>query len=54
MTWTLNDAFAVLDGRTPLVDYHLIYAKLLPYPAALVLLAFGTDRVRLHALPGAC
>lgn len=42
MNWTLNDAFAVLNGHDPLVDYHLIYAKLLPYPAALALLAFGT------------
>ncbi|HEU4702630.1 MAG TPA: hypothetical protein VFS37_09125 [Conexibacter sp.] len=42
MTWTLNDVFAVLNGLDPLVDYHLIYAKLLPYPTALVLLAFGT------------
>jgi hypothetical protein len=42
LPWTLNDAIAVLDGRTPLVDYHPIYAKLLPYPTALVLSAFGT------------
>jgi len=42
MTWTLNDVFAVLGGHDPLVDYHAIYAKLLPYPTALVLLAFGT------------
>jgi hypothetical protein len=41
-TWTLNDAIAVLDGRTPLVDYHPIYAKLLPYPAAIALWTFGT------------
>jgi hypothetical protein len=41
MNWTLNDAFAVLNGRTPLVDYHLIYGKLAPYPAALVLSVFG-------------
>jgi hypothetical protein len=40
--WTLNDAFAVLDGRTPLVDYHLLYGKLVPYPAALAMKAFGT------------
>jgi hypothetical protein len=39
--WTLNDAFAVLAGRTPLVEYHPIYAKLLSYPAALALAAFG-------------
>ena len=42
MTWTLNDVFAVLNGHDSLVDYHAIYAKLLPYPTALVLLAFGT------------
>jgi hypothetical protein len=42
LSWTMNDAFAVLDGRTPLVDYHPIYAKLMPYPAALALATFGT------------
>lgn len=41
MDWTLNDAYGVLNGRTPLVDLHLLYAKLLPYPAALVLAIFG-------------
>jgi hypothetical protein len=41
MDWTLDDAYAVLNGRTPLVDFHLLYAKLLPYPAALVLSVFG-------------
>lgn len=41
MNWTLNDVFAIFDGRTPLVNYHQIYAKLLPYPSALVLAAFG-------------
>lgn len=41
MNWTLNDVFAIFDGRTPLVDYHPIYAKLLPYPSALVMAAFG-------------
>jgi hypothetical protein len=40
--WTLNDVFAVLNGHDPLVDYHPVYAKLLPYPAALALLALGT------------
>jgi len=41
--WTLNDAFAVLDGRTPLVDYHGIYGKLVPYPSAAVLAIFGAN-----------
>jgi len=42
IAWTVNDAFAILDGRTPLVDYHLLYAKLLPYPAALAMALLGT------------
>jgi len=42
-TWSLNDAMAILGGRTPLVDFHPIYAKLLPYPTALVLSIFGTN-----------
>jgi len=41
LAWTVNDAFAILDGRTPLVDYHLLYAKLLPYPAALTMAVLG-------------
>lgn len=41
VNWTLNDVFAVFDGRTPLVNYHQIYAKLLPYPTALAMAAFG-------------
>ncbi len=45
LAWTVNDAFAVLDGRTPLVDYHLLYAKLLPYPAALAMAALGATAV---------
>lgn len=29
--WDLSETFAVLDGRTPLVDFHSQYAQLLPY-----------------------
>ena len=43
LPWTLNDVIAVLDGRTPLVDYHPIYAKLLPYLCVPVLSIFGTS-----------
>lgn len=50
LNWTLNDAFAVLNGRTPLVDYHLIYAKLLPYPAALAMAVFGANTFVYSAL----
>jgi hypothetical protein len=45
LPWTFDDAIAVLDGRTPLVDYHLIYSKLLPYLTAAVLAVFGTSLV---------
>jgi hypothetical protein len=40
--FTMNDASAVLNGRTPLVDYHPIYAKLLPFSTALVFAVFGS------------
>jgi len=44
--WTMNDAFAVLDGRTPLVDYHALYAQLVPYlPAATLGVLGGTTLV---------
>lgn len=43
LPWTLNDAMAVVNGRTPLVDYHVIYAKLLPYATAGVLATFGSS-----------
>jgi hypothetical protein len=36
----LDETFAVLDGRTPLVDFHALYGQLLPYvPAAVMALA---------------
>jgi hypothetical protein len=43
LDWTVNDAFAVLKGRTPFVDYHVLYAKLLPYPEALAMAVFGAN-----------
>jgi hypothetical protein len=41
--WDMSETFAVLDGRTPLVDFHSQYAHLLPYLAAAVLRIFGTS-----------
>ncbi len=32
--WVMNETFAVLDGRTPLVNFHAQYAQLWPYVAA--------------------
>lgn len=42
INWTVNDAFAVLNGRTPLVDFHVVYGKLVPYVAAATMAVFGT------------
>ncbi|HEU4703134.1 MAG TPA: hypothetical protein VFS37_11695 [Conexibacter sp.] len=40
--WTIDDAFAILDGSGPLVGYHAMYAHLWPYPAAAAMALFGT------------
>jgi hypothetical protein len=42
MAWSLDDPFAVLDGRTPIVDFHAMYAQLVPYVAAAAMRVFGT------------
>jgi hypothetical protein len=39
--FTLDETFAVLNGRTPLVDFTAQYASLWPYVGALTLLALG-------------
>jgi hypothetical protein len=39
--FTLDETFAVLDGRTPLVDFSAQYGSLWPFAVALSLLAFG-------------
>jgi hypothetical protein len=49
LPWSLNDAIAVLDGRTPLVDYHPTYAKLFPYLSAPVLSVIGTTALAFTA-----
>jgi hypothetical protein len=39
--WTLAEPFAVLDGRTPLVDYHAQYGQIWAYLAAAPMALFG-------------
>lgn len=39
--WTMVEPFAVLDGRTPLVDYHAQYGQLWAYLAAAPMALFG-------------
>ncbi len=41
--WAMNDPFAILDGRAPLVDYHAIYAQLWPYVTAGAMRLFGSE-----------
>jgi hypothetical protein len=41
LEFTLDETFAVLNGRTPLVDFSAQYGSLSPYVIALPLLAFG-------------
>ena len=41
--WDMSETFAVLDGRTPLVDFHSQYAQLVPYLAAGALRVLGTS-----------
>jgi hypothetical protein len=41
MAWSLDDPFALLNGRTPLVDFHAMYAQLVPWISAGTMKAFG-------------
>jgi len=41
--WDMAETFAVLNGRTPLVDFHSQYTQLLPYVAAGALRIIGTS-----------
>ena len=58
----MSEAFAVLNGRTPLVDYHSQYAQLVPYLAAGAMHLSGTSvgswtdscRAQCLALLGVC
>jgi len=41
LAFTLDEAFAVLNGLTPLVDFSAQYGSLLPWAGALAMLVFG-------------
>ena len=40
--WDMSETFAILDGRTPLVDFHAQYTQLWPYVTAAVMALFGS------------
>jgi hypothetical protein len=41
--WAMGDTFAILDGRTPLVNFHAVYGQLWAYVAAGGLSVFGAS-----------
>jgi hypothetical protein len=41
--WSMAEPFAILNGRTPLVDFHAQYGQLVPYGAAAAMAAFGAS-----------
>jgi hypothetical protein len=43
LQFTLDETFAVLNGRTPLVDFTAQYGSLLPYPVAGIMALLGTS-----------
>jgi len=54
--WTMGEPFAVLDGRTPLVDYHAQYGQVWAYlaaaPMALLGATIGTYTIALATCSG--
>jgi hypothetical protein len=43
LPWSMDETFAILDGRTPLVDFHPQYAQLWPYAIAGTMALLGTS-----------
>jgi hypothetical protein len=41
--WSMDETFAILDGRTPFVNYHPEYGQLWPYIVAAAMAAIGTS-----------
>jgi len=41
--WSLAEPFAILNGHTPLVDFHAQYGQLVPYVAAAAMAVFGSS-----------
>lgn len=43
LPFSIDEAYAILDGRTPLVDFHAQYGQLWPYVAALTMSLLGAS-----------
>jgi len=41
--WSMDEPFAILNGRTPLVNFHAQYGQLVPYLAAATMALFGAS-----------
>jgi hypothetical protein len=53
LPFSIDEAYAVLDGRTPLVDFHAQYGQLWPYVAAIAMSVFGAS-VTTYTIAMAC
>ena len=51
--WAMGDTYAILDGRTPLVDFHALYGQLWGYVAAVPMALFGA-RIGVFTVTMAC
>jgi hypothetical protein len=43
LPWSMDETWAILDGRTPLVDFHAQYGQLWPYMTAGVMMLVGAS-----------
>jgi hypothetical protein len=43
LPWSMDETFAILNGRTPLVSFHPAYAQLWPYLTAATMSLIGTS-----------
>jgi len=53
LPFSIDETYAVLDGRTPLVNFHAQYGQLWPYLAAITMALFGAS-VATYTITMAC
>jgi hypothetical protein len=53
LPFSIDEAYAILDGLTPLVDFHAQYGQLWPYVAALAMSLFGAS-ITTYTIAMAC
>ncbi|HEX7292033.1 MAG TPA: hypothetical protein VF250_12980 [Conexibacter sp.] len=53
LPFSIDEAYAILDGLTPLVDFHAQYGQLWPYVAAIAMALFGAS-ITTYTITMAC